>query len=385
MKRIFKLLLCIFSISFLFYMPSNLEAKTLREMKDELATTKANKSAIEAARKEAQNKINRFNSDISAATQGIEKCEDDIEASRKKIAELEVEIVEKNKEIENLLRFLQISGGENAYLEYIFGATSFADFIYRTTVIEQLSNYNDNLIKEMDQMIEDNKNLQVELADKIKNLEGQIVIFESKLKSLNLSIEDLDEDQKDLAAEIKATEAEISYYEEFGCKLDEEISDCIDVPYAVGFTRPTIRGYISSNFGYRYVFGRTSYHSGIDIALSEGNNVYASAAGYVSKKVVRATCGGNIIYVQHNIKGVKYTTAYMHLLSFNVSVGDIVTLNTVIGKSGGSSTRSYDSCTTGAHLHFGILKGWTTSSSKAMNPRDYVNFPAKYSSYYSRW
>lgn len=384
MKKIVITLLLLFTISFLFFVPKHLEAQTLREMKTELAEREANKASILAARKEAQNKVNKYSSEIGAASDGIEKAQSDIEAARAKIAELQVEIKEKGEEIEQLLQFLQISDGESSYLEYIFGAKSFSDFIYRTTVVEQLSSYNDQLIDEMYDMIEQNKKLQVELTEKIKSLESQIKVLQSKLKSLNLSISDLDEDQEDIDAEIKAAKAEIDYYEDFGCELDEEISSCIDVPYAKGFTKPANAGYISSNFGYRYVLGKTSFHSGIDIAMSEGNNVYASAAGYVSKEVIKSSCGGNKIYIQHNIDGVKYTTVYMHLLSFNVKVGDIVNINTIIAKSGGRKG-TYDACTTGAHLHFGILKGWTTSSSNARNPRDFINFPNKGSRFYTRW
>lgn len=385
MKKPFKILLIFLFAFFFFALPAQVEAKTLREMKQELATAKANKEANEAKRREAQAKIKQYQSDINSAAADVEKCEDDIDASREKIGELEEDIVLKGKEIEELLRFFQVSSGENVYLEYIFGATSFTDFIYRISVVEQLSSYNDNLIDEMYKMIEENKQLQADLAVKIVNLENEIKVFQSKLKSLNIDVEYIAEHQKDLAAEIKATEAEIEYYEKFGCKLDEEISACIDVPYAKGFTRPTDSGYISSNYGYRYIWGSTSFHHGIDIALSEGNKVYASAAGYVAKKVVRSSCGGNILYIQHNIGGSKYTTAYMHLLSFNVNVGDVVSLATVIGYVGGSSTRSYDSCTEGAHLHFSIYKGWSTSTSASTDPRGFINFPTKGSRYYSRW
>lgn len=386
MKKITKTLFVLF-FSLLLCIPfNNLEAKTLREMKEELASTKANLANIEAKRKEAQNKINSSQTEMNKAAAEIEQFEAEINAAREKIYELEIEIEEKKVEIADLLRFFQISNGENAYLEYIFGAKDFADLIYRSTIVEQLTDYNDKLIEEMNTMIEENKRLQIELEEKIKVNEIAIANFKEQLKTLNLTLDDLDEHQKDYNAEIKATEAEIEYYENFGCNLDEEISACIDVPYANGFTRPTTYGYISSNYGYRYIWGKTSFHNGIDIALSEGNNVYASAAGYVAKKVYKASCGGNMVYIQHNIDGVKYTTVYMHLQSFNVNVGDIVTINTIIAKSGGgATTMTYDSCTTGAHLHFGVLKGWTTSSSYSTDPRNYINFPAKYSSYNSRW
>ena len=60
----------------------------------------------------------------------------------------------------------------------------------------------------------------------------------------------------------------------------------------------------------------------------------------------------------------------MHLHSISVKLNDFVTASTVVGKSGGGE--SYDYCTTGPHLHFGIMKG-----SSYVNPRNYVKFPAK--------
>ena len=63
-----------------------------------------------------------------------------------------------------MFRFYQITDGENSYLEYIFGAKTFTDFIYRISIVEQISKYNNELIDEMNQLIEENKQLKIELA-----------------------------------------------------------------------------------------------------------------------------------------------------------------------------------------------------------------------------
>lgn len=387
MKKVVLIILCLFSAFAFLSIPSTVDAKTLRELKEELATAKANKSANEAKMKEAQEKVKKYQNEISTSLIEIEKSQNEIEEARIKIQELEAEIVEKRKEIDELLRFLQVSNGENAYLEYIFGANSFTDFIYRTAVVEQMSEYNDKLIDEMYNLIEQNKQLQKELEAKIVQLEAKIEQLKKDLSKVNLTIDDISSEQRDLTAEIKAFEAEVKFYEDYGCKLDQEIADCLNVPYANGFTRPTDFGYISSNFGWRSLnLSGSNFHSGIDIALAEGNKVYASAPGYVAKKVVRSNCGGNMLYINHSVGGKKYTTVYMHLKSFNVDVGDTVFLTTVIAYSGGgASSVGYDRCTTGAHLHFGMFDGWTTSKTYLIDPRTKVNFPAKYSRYYSRW
>ena len=111
-----------------------------------------------------------------------------------------------------------------------------------------------------------------------------------------------------------------------------------------------------------------------------GKPIYAAAAGKVSyiRRVpsgapANSYCGGQYIFINHNIDGKAYTTAYLHVHDIYVSEGDIVTKNTVIGTMGGGE--AYDSCTTGAHLHFSLMKGITASTSNSLNPVDYVNIP----------
>lgn len=72
-----------------------------------------------------------------------------------------------------------------------------------------------------------------------------------------------------------------------------------------------------------------------------------------------------------------------------VSVGDTVTVNDVIALSGGYSTAKknggYDTCTTGAHLHFGVSVGaYTTWAKYTANLIEPPGFPGKGSWFYSR-
>jgi murein DD-endopeptidase MepM/ murein hydrolase activator NlpD len=261
-----------------------------------------------------------------------------------------------------------------------------------------LTSYNDKLIEDMYKMIEENKQLQIDLDNKKKELGVLVESLNSKLKSLNVELSDIAEIQLDLAAQIKAQEEAIKYYKDLGCNLNEDLSKCVKIPFASGFTRPLVKGKITSNFGYREhpTKGTTLFHNAVDIGgNSEGTAVYASAAGVVAAKVVKSDCGGNGLYIHHTVTGVNYTTQYLHLLRFNVNVGDVVTENTIIGYVGGGSTATknggYDKCTTGAHLHFGIGKGWYmgngyTSYSKwidnCVDPKDYVYLPNSWSTRY---
>ena len=47
------------------------------------------------------------------------------------------------------MEYYQVENGTNAYLEYVFGATSITDMVYRMSVAEQLTDYNDKIMKDL--------------------------------------------------------------------------------------------------------------------------------------------------------------------------------------------------------------------------------------------
>lgn len=390
MKKKVLFILCFMLLFSFLLMPQNLEAKTLRSLYNELEQLKQKKAIQDKAKYENENAKKNTNSEIYSSTKEIEDCERKIEEAKQKIIELNADIVKKQEEIDELMRALHKSNSGNDYLEYVFGATTITEFIYRTAVVEQLSKYNEEKISEMYNLIEENKQAQIDLDNRKKELEVLIVQLQDKLKKINAELSEISEIQIDLAAQIKAQEESIKYYKDLGCGMDEDISKCVTIPYASGFTRPLVSGRVTSNFGYRIhpTKGTYSFHNAVDIGGNpEGTPIYASAAGVVAAKVNKSSCGGNGLYIHHSINGVKYTTQYLHLLKFNVNVGDIVTTNTIIGYVGGSTTKSYDKCTTGAHLHFAIGSGWylgngytsySTFLNNCKNPRDIIYLPDRW-------
>ncbi len=393
MKKLLKIIVCV--LCFL-VLANNVfgDSESLKDLKDKLAQDIANKDVIIAKKAETQKKINSLNDEIAELNKQIEECKTAIEESKAKIEELNIQIEEKNKEIESLLSFKQVSDGDNVYLEYIFGASSFTDFIYRSALVEQLTNYNDELIDEMYDLIQQNVELQAELNVKIEESENKTIEVNNKLKSYGLTLSDLFEDQEDVEQDINARQTEIigyeALYKQNNCEETQTIQSCIGVPYASGFVRPLETSSITSNYGMRFHPTKHQWlmHDGIDLSARVGTNVYAVAAGRVSKISMAATpniasssCGGNKVYIQHTVDGKNYTSVYMHLHTVNVKVNDIVTIMTVIGTSGGGE--SYDYCTTGGHLHLGLMIGWT--SAYYVDPTNYINFPPKGTSFYSRF
>lgn len=393
MKRIIKTILIVFVSLFIFIKLDDIDAvnqnSSLRDLKNSMAKLDKKRQEAAARKNQAKNEINNMQDDIEKINKEIEDNNKTIEDAYDKIADLDEEIINKKKEIDNLLSFLQVSEGENVYLEYVFQAKNFTDFIYRGAVVEQLTKYNDNLIDDMYNKIEENKQLQIQLQKDIEKGEETIKSLEDKLKAKNLTLDDLIEDETDAEAEYAASKKEVQYYEkifkENKCKETTSINECLGVAFANKLTRPVNSGWINSEWGLRFhpTLKVWRLHNGIDIGVSTGTKVYASAPGIVVKKVVRSSCGGNELYIRHNLKGYgTVQTYYYHLSKFKVDVGDKVDTNTVIALSGGGE--SYDGCSTGPHLHFGVSYVSPSSNSKN-NPRKFINFPAKGKKFTTRY
>lgn len=388
MKKVSRIILCVFSF---FMLVNNVAAISLKDYRIQYEKDLAKYNNSKNKQAEAKSKINSLQGDIGNVGNNIAKYQKDIENSKAKIEELNKEIEEKKKEIDNLLSFMQISEGDNVYLEYIFEATSFTDFIYRSAIVEQLTKYNDELIDDMYKKIEENKQLQKKLAKQIEDSEKEMDKLNNLLNSANVSLNQLVDEHVDIEEDMDASKKQYEYFKkEFknnGCSEDTDINVCLKVPSSTGFIRPLVKATVTSEFGMRYHPTRHIWtlHSGIDLGVPIGTNVYPAANGVVTKiarvknpNKAGSSCGGNKIYVKHLVNGKEFVTVYMHVHTIKVNLGDYVTVNTVIAGSGGGE--SYDYCTTGPHLHFSIMK-----ENSYLQPRNYVSFPAKGKRFTSRY
>ena len=109
------------------------------------------------------------------------------------------------------------------------------------------------------------------------------------------------------------------------------------------FLWPTT-GQITSPFGYRTIFGSTSFHRGLDIANTTGTEILASAGGTVTWAGAKGTYG-NLLILDH---GNGFTTYYAHCSQLLAEEGDTVKQGEKIALMG-STGRS-----TGSHLHFEV-------------------------------
>jgi len=103
--------------------------------------------------------------------------------------------------------------------------------------------------------------------------------------------------------------------------------------------------------------GAKAFSSGIDFSIAKDSKVYAVASGVVSL-VGDAPYYGKVIIINHD-NG--YRTVYACLGEVNISAGDKVKLNQIIGRSGESPE--------GQIVHFEIWKDVTP-----LNPKEWVKY-----------
>ena len=395
MKKMLNIFVIFIMLIPTFCIPDITHAETLGDLKNKLQQKQDEYAASEQKKELTKEQIARTNNEITGIKNSISQTYIDIENLNKDIEALRNKIADKKAEVKKILNFVQVSSGVSSYLEYIFGAESFTELIYRSAVAEQMSAYNEKLVKEYNELIEQSEKKQVEISNKQVELGKYKEELESKAKTLGEELEAETATSIDIQEDIKAQKEIIKVYQDMGCKDNESIKTCGRkiLPPGTAFYRPLMasRG-VTSEWGYRSL----GFHEGIDFAATTGTTVYSAATGKVMYIFTKNSCGGNMVVIHHNINGKAYTTVYAHLSSIAVSEKQTVTRDTIIGYSGGGpSTQAYnpctkqsgpgwDRCSCGEHLHltvaeglYGTDYGWNAMNyTYSRNPRNYIYLPA---------
>ena len=117
-------------------------------------------------------------------------------------------------------------------------------------------------------------------------------------------------------------------------------------PPSESWIRPCNYTKLTSPFGEREAptEGASTFHQGVDLAGPEGTPIVAARSGTVT--VARySNSAGYYVTINH---GDGFSSVYMHMTNYVVSVGQYVSQGQLIGYMGSTGV------STGSHLHFGI-------------------------------
>ena len=405
-NRLLKQVVVLFIIiGFLFLFASHVNAKSLKELRAELSALESKYSKNESDKQQTESDIAATKDKISSITAEKNQVSKEIEGLNDEINALGEEIGKMREQLKSIMHYYQLSSSNSLYLEYVFNAENFTDFIYRLAVSEQLSEHREKTINEYNRLMEENRKKINELAAKQTSLAKLEEELSVELSKLGDDLAEITDASVDIKEEIKEVKASINTYTtKYKCSETEDVAVCVNnynqaqirarqssqsapsgnisAPSANGFYRPVAAGRVNANFGYTEYYG--SFHDGMDLGVPHGTPVYSVATGTVMKISYKSSCGGNMVYIGHYTGSGTYTSGYFHLASVNVSVGQVVTPDTVIGYSGGVPyIETWDRCSTGAHLHLQFGTGifmsdyfyYSNYVARKFDARQLINFP----------
>ncbi len=344
------------------------EAKAARdEAKNELNNIKNEKADLVKEYADFDSKLTAVEDEIISLTSAIKGTNEEIQRKTIELEQAEANTEAYKEEFKNRARVMY-ENGSTSYLEVLFGADSFSDFLSRMEIVGSIINHDrevlDRYVKSRD-IIKNAKTQQEELLARQKSQQESLALrqeeLELTLEKQQALIDKLSQDEN-LAA--KAYEAAEKKYEEEERKAQAEIRNSTlsySGKYSGGkFAWPAPSGStITSPFGNRYhpISHTYSFHRGIDIATGYGTNVIAAEDGIVTVAKHNGSYGKYVV-INH---GNGYTTLYAHNSQLLVSVGQTVTRGQVIAKAGSTGN------STGPHCHFEV-----SLNGSLQNPLNYL-------------
>lgn len=317
-----------------------------------------------------------------------------------KLAEVTEELSEKHVVLETRVRDIYING-QISYLDVLFGAQDFGDFLTRMDLLKRVIIRDSELvsdvlayqteIKEVGKQLEADRRIQEELAaqaqeamdvklEKVAKQQALIDLMQNdkdvydrqydEMMASSAEVERLiherEEELRRAAEEIQRRAEEVRRQEEAARRQAEmearanQAGNIEFIPednggdeyvmqsYGGGMIWP-ISGPITSEFGWRThpIFGSQRFHSGLDIGGDYGMPIHAAQSGVV---IEAGWIGGygNTVMIEH---GNGVVTLYGHNESLAVGVGQQVSQGQVIAYCGSTGN------STGPHCHFEVRLG----------------------------
>jgi len=341
----------------------------VNDLEAKQATVLEQKAALDRQNELARQEIEIITEEIDLYTKLVALKEDELKAAES-VQE------EQASHFRNRVRAME-ENGPLSYVNILFTATSFSDFLSRIDFINEIMQYDSQLERNYIAATENVAELKAdfegvkaeaeikktELLDKKAGLEREIEAaftmireIESDIETYRAEIEANEAAELEVQAEIDAMVAELARLEAEAKKAAEQSGSTWNAAAAVGSTGSYIwplpsNTYVSSGFGNRLhpIFQEYRFHAGIDVGGTAGSAIVAIDGGVVTVASPSPSYG-NYVVIDH---GNGNSSLYAHMTNYIVSVGQKVSQGETIGYVGSTGW------STGPHLHFEIRAGGT--------------------------
>lgn len=136
---------------------------------------------------DTKNNLDNISNEISSLNDQIVQKQQEIEYLQTSIANLEASIAKKEAEVKDRMYSMQSYNNNNSLIEFVFGATSFTDMFARIDSVNEITAYDDELVKQ--------------LADEKKQVETQkatVVTAKANIESQKASKQSLQQEYQTL-------------------------------------------------------------------------------------------------------------------------------------------------------------------------------------------
>ena len=237
----------------------------------------------------------------------------------------------------------------------------------RLDLVNAVAEYDRTVIEKVKTQITRTEELKAEIEANLAEQEAAMDELSAAKSSLNSKQSELNKAIASLSAQESSIIAEQERYDALEEELDKKISALSasqsgGVTYIDGEFIWPLPGYsrVSSAFGWRTLYGKPNFHTGMDIPAPSGTPILAAGDGTVIQAGWVNTGGGYKVTIDH---GSGLITTYCHQSKIGASVGQTVKQGDVIGYVGTTGN------STGNHLHFTIMYNGTY-----YDPADYVTY-----------
>lgn len=297
-----------------------------------------------------QEEVDAATSEYNDVKSRLDKVQSDIYDNTELLNKTEKELKVKNKKLAKRVRDIYING-QISYVDVLFGAKDFSDFLTRMDILKRIIKHDYDLIMKV------KADREIVMTTKAKlekdKADVELLVADAEIKQKNM----LDKKQAQQVLLDKAEyDRDVSQqaYEEI-MAASQEITRMIQRSQMVGGSYVSsgsgamiwpLNGPITSEFGWRThpIFGTQRYHSGLDIGGDYGLPIAAAASGTVIHAGWISGYGYTVI-IDH---GGGITTLYGHNESLLVGEGESVSQGQTIALCGSTGN------STGPHCHFEV-------------------------------
>nr|WP_170243678.1 C40 family peptidase [Halolactibacillus alkaliphilus] len=183
----------------------------LAEKREELEALQEEMVALEDQIDRTNEAIEANEATITETTEAIDQTKAEVATLEEEIADLEEDILKRRDILKDRAVALQKNGGTVSYIEVIFGAESFLDFIDRVTMINKITQSDQRLLEQ--------------IAEAQNEVEAKKVEVEEKLTTLEATMEELELMQAQLKEQKEQHQDNIDTLEEQKTKSEAIVSE----------------------------------------------------------------------------------------------------------------------------------------------------------------